>query len=486
MKMSKQSTHKCNTDRARFGLTPLARRTFLLGTSAFALRMSGAPFASAQTIGRAQTIDGEQTVNSALHALPHRQGDGSGGDWANAIPFNRVTAVMAQHAPQQEVFLGITDAFPSPMPWSGQQVLLNTGGTADAPITIRIGRADGIAAIEQPTSYVDPPLFQMIGQDTAPGERPDVGGAPFLVLGQNASHLRLSGPVFDRAGGNGFYNLDADGLLTDLAFSDIYSRNVGRVIETERGTSVDGLLVERCSVLGAIRGFARFHSLTQAEFRDLDLDANLMDGGGGAVCQLISIVAGQDLNFCNIRLAQAINIIGAQERGSTYIQGDGLVLEEETHGVRVDNCHAEDMGDGGFDLKSEGVHMTDCTATRCKLGIRIWSHHPDNLLERCRVTEPVTRPRNEGSCLWLGGTLTARDCEFHAEGEMSPIRFGEGNDGGREADLRIEGGVISHTPGVSLTTGAPGTIELENVLVNGVETSGRYYWTGRRMRQRWL
>ncbi|WP_168769100.1 right-handed parallel beta-helix repeat-containing protein [Yoonia maricola] len=419
--------------------------------------------------------------DAPFHFLPAGQGQRDGSDWENAAALDQITEFVSDAQPGQ-TFLCAVDDNTMPVGWSGPQIEWGLAGTPEEPVTLNFGTFNDTGEFAQPGGPDAPAQFLMLGNETGPEERPDVGGDPHVVFDRGSSHIRVSGPVFDRAGGNGFFNLDVRGTLQDIAFSGIHARNVGRVIETEDGTVVQGLTVTDCTALGMIRGFARFRDLSEAEFRDLDLDADFVDGGGGMVCQIISVSKGHDLYFNNLRLAKAVNMLAAEERGSTYIQGDGLVLEEDTRDVRIENCHASDMGDGGFDLKTENVYLRNCTTTRCKLGIRIWSHHPDNLIENCRMTEPVRRPRNDGSCLWVAGNVTLRDCEMAAVDEMSPIRFGEGQDKSRDGIVKIQGGTITHAEDVRLATGSAGTIELENVMVNGVETSGRYHWNGWWMR----
>jgi hypothetical protein len=426
-----------------------------------------------------------QTNTTIWYLAPVGRGDVDATDWDNAAPIRRISQIAAQAPAETEFRIGFAAA-DLPWEWSGQQIRLVSLGTKMAPVRVVFGSLDASNMFKQANNMDDLVTLYMDGDDVDADGRPDVGGQPYAVFGPDTNHVQVSGPSFYRAGGGGFFNIDAGGLVRDFAFSDIFARRAGRVIEAEQTTAIDGLRVERCSAVGLIRGFARFFELHNAHFIDLDLDADYLDGGGGAVCQIISIVRGGNLYFNKVRLAKAVNIIGAQERGSSYIQGDGLVLEEATHDVLIEDCHAEDMGDGGFDLKTDGVTLRNCTTTRCKLGIRIWSHNSANLIEACTMRDPVSRPFNDGSCLWLAGMVTARSCEMHAGGGMSPIRFGAGNDDGREASLKIEGGEITHADGASIVTGSPGEIELENVLVNGTDMSGKFYWTGRRLRRKWF
>jgi hypothetical protein len=66
---------------------------------------------------------------------------------------------------------------------------------------------------------------------------------------------------------------------------------------------------------------------------------------------------------------------------------------------------------------------------------------------------------------------------------MSPIRFGSGRDGTPEGRIKFEGGEINFAESAGLVVGSAGELELENVLVNGVERSDRFRWTGRQLRQ---
>ncbi|MGJ8624631.1 MAG: hypothetical protein ACSHW1_17955 [Yoonia sp.] len=429
---------------------------------------------------------GEDTVRSSAEEwflTPSGAGDRSGTGLANAAPFRRISQLAENAEPGATFRISVTTAT-EPLIWSGQQMQWSRSGTPNAKFLIAFDSPENPVEYQQDSNTPPAPRYVLEGNDVSADGRLNVGGAPFLVLGPESSHLTLTGPVYHRSGGNGFFRLEADGTVQDLTFSNIHATRASRVIESERGTSVEGLVVKDCSAVGLIRGFARFFELSDAEFRNLDLDADYLDGGGGAVCQIISVVAGRDLDFRNIRLAKAVNLLAAEERGSPYIQGDGIVLEEETANVTIEDCHAEDMGDGGFDLKTQGVQLRRCTTVRCKLGIRIWSHNPANTMDACIMTDPVSRPDNDGSCLWLAGMLTGTDCELRARTpRTAPIRFGNGNDNSLGAALVLRGGLIEYDESAELVVGSPGQIELENVTINGYEESGRYDWNGRSLRR---
>lgn len=405
------------------------------------------------------------------------QGDETGGNWSDAAPIAALTSISAEAPPGHAYRIGVA-ATNSPVEWEATSVIWTGSGTMDMPISIRFEHID-----EGEHADPDrPPMFLMIGNETELGALPDLGGDPFVEFGPGTGNIHISGPAYDRSGGRGFFRFNSQEPIQNIKISDIHATNIGRAVESVSNSHIDGLLVENCSAKGIVRGFARFRSIDNAEFRNLDLDADFQDGGGRRVCQIISVTKGNNLMFSGVKLANAINQINAEERGSTYIQGDGLVLEEETSDVMIEDCHASEMGDGGFDLKSDGVNLRDCTAIRCKYGIRIWSQNPNNLIERCEVTEPVTRPHNGGACLWLGGYVTVRDSELHALGRMPIVRFADGIEEDEPAEILFENCKISFRPWSSIARGTPGYVEFVNSEVNGSLTNGRYEWTGFRLK----
>lgn len=414
----------------------------------------------------------------SLHVLPQKQGDGKGADWANAASFDQADRLVRKAVPGQHVLFGFAPD-KDPFPWSETRMRLEGGGTAEAPVHLVFGAPDGTGSVRPGQGLGDPPCLVLAGvAPTTETGRPNPKGPAFAILRDGLVHLRVTGPVVHRAGENGVFKVAEDAQVGGLGFHQIHASRVGRVIDTARGSHVDGVELSDCTARGLIRGFARFRSLDNGVFRDLELDADRLDGGGGAVCQILYVGRGRNLRFERIRLANAVNALGAIERGSLYIQGDGIVLEEDTYDARIVDCHAIGMGDGGFDLKTNGVQLVGCSATRCKLGIRIWSHHPSNLIEACHVRNPVSRPGNEGACIWLAGSVTLRDCLLETEGDMPAFRFGKGQDPDRPARLRMEGGTIRKAPDAPLVKGTPGTLDLVEVVMDGKRVSGRFAWDG--------
>ncbi len=405
---------------------------------------------------------------------------GAAGGWQDAEPLDQLDAALAAAAPGDEVLIGFAPDREAPVFWKDPVAKLRHGGSTDRPLRISFGVTGAAGSVTTPPRGA-PAMLRLSGAGFPNRQSPDLDGRPFLVIADGASNFGLEGPVFHGSANAGFYRLTAsDAPFRALRFSDIHASMAGRAIETERGARIDGLVLENCSAFGLVRGFARFRELSNAVLRNLDLDAGLVDGGGTSVCQILFVERGSKLRFEGIRMANAINAFDAEARGSSYIQGDGLVCEEDTSDIMIRDCHARNMGDGGFDLKTDGVVLTDCSATGCKYGMRIWRQNDGNLLDRCAVTAPRVRPDNAAACLWIGGRATAVDCLLRAGPGADAIRFGEGPDAGSPR-LLMRRGSIDYGASAGFLGGEPGELLLEEVKVNGELLTGRATWSGKEL-----
>lgn len=399
-------------------------------------------------------------------------------DWSGAGPLADIGDAL-ERAGDGGVIVGFPEGRETPVFWRKTQADVSVAGTDNAPFRLHFGTMRDDGGVD-PVGQGHPPLLRMSGAAFPTQVQPDPGGQPFVVL-NDAKNLEVRGPSFEGSGAKGFFRLQGDG--NGLIFSDVHARMAGRVIETEKGTRLRGVEIRDSSAYGLIRGFARFHDLSDAVFSGLDLDAGGVDGGGTRVCQIISIIKGTNLLFDRVHLRRAVNLINAEERGSTYIQGDGIVLEENTARARFIGCHARDMGDAGFDMKCDGIHFEGCSMRRCKYGVRVWRDNPENRLVMCTITDPAPRPRNAAACVWLGGQVTLEGCQLSTVPDSAAIRFGKGH----ETDTRVAtmiGGSISTKAGGDVLAGEPGRLILDGVDLDGERISGTLEWTGRELIRR--
>jgi hypothetical protein len=398
-------------------------------------------------------------------------GDKDGRDWQNAMPIGALGKVVNRGRPGSGFLIGF-DPGDGPIPLDGGQVVIKVSGEEERPVFVQAG---AIAGHDELAAEGDAPLFK----SRKPWSIENFGrrGSSLFAIANGASHLRLSGFRIDGTPADGFFKFRAKQAttFTDIAISGIEARNVGRIIETERRAVLRNLLVSDCKAVGIVRGFARFRDLSDASFRNLELDAANMDAGGENVCQLIAVSAGENLLFENVIVRNAINQPPPRKKGKEpgYVQGDGIVCERKTSNITVRNCHASNMGDGGFDLKTTDVIMEDCTTDSCKFGARIWAWG-NNVIRRCDFRNPVSRNETMGACVQVGGTVEIIDTRMQAgPGTVAvSLRYKKDQDPPR---VVMRGGSIetSEEEGLAHCNG-DGVLEVHDVMINGKRTTHRY------------
>ena len=399
-------------------------------------------------------------------------GDKDGRDWQNAMPIGALSKTLGRARPGSGYLIGF-DAASGPVALDQGQIAIKASGDEKSPVFVQAGQIAGkheVAAAGDDLSF-----FKSARPWSIQGVRKR--GSSFFAISNGASHLRLSGFHIDGTPADGFFKFRAKQAttFTDIVISGIEARNVGRVIETERGAMLRNLLVSDCRAVGIVRGFARFRDLTDATFRNLELDAANMDGGGKNVCQLIALASGENVLFENITLRNALNEPPPPKQGKEpgYVQGDGIVCERKTSNVTVRNCHASNMGDGGFDLKSTNVTMEDCTTDSCKFGARIWARG-DNVIRRCDFRNPVSRNDTMGACIQTGGTLEILDTKLQAGPGTVAVSLSYKKDQKPPLAVMRGGSIETSGDGAVAHCNGDGVLEVYDVTINGKPTTHRY------------
>jgi hypothetical protein len=394
-----------------------------------------------------------------------------GRDWLNARPIDELSSALRSARPGSGFLIGFKPSG-EPVAIGKGQIRINVSGSQDDPVFLQAGAmagASGIVASETANAFFKsarPWSYETFGKKAS----------SYFALVDGASHLRISGFFVDGTPPDGFFKFRGKQATTyeDIVISGIEARNVGRVIETERGARLQGLVVTDCRAVGIVRGFARFRHLSDATLSNLDLDAANMDAGGKNVCQLIAVSAGQNLLFENIILRNAINQPPPPEEGKQpgYVQGDGIVCERGTVDVTIRKCQASAMGDGGFDLKTTSVTMEDCSTDSCKFGARIWAQGK-NVIRRCDFRNPVSRNDTQGACIQAGGTLEIVDTTLHAGPGTAAIALSHKK--GRPAPMVVMrgGSIMLEGNGAVAHANGEGVLELHDVMINGVATTKR-------------
>lgn len=403
-----------------------------------------------------------------------RKGDGgnSGEDWQNAMPLVWLSKSQALADPGTALLLALDPASSGffELGRKKPQIFLRNPGTADAPMLVLSGVVDDAGALAVPAATaLDAPFRSAEPWSVAEFNRSK--GAPFFLgIEKGMSHALLAGFRMEGTSGDGFFKFRSGKTKSadfdDFTFADISGHNVGRIIETDEGSRLTNITVRDCQALGIIRGFARFHNLSQATFRNLDLDAGNLDGGAKNVCQLIAITKGSDILFENIKLRNAISTKTLEDGSPGYTQGDGIVCEKGTSNITIRNCHGSNMGDAAFDLKTRNVTIEKSGSDNCKFGARIWATG-DNVIRDCDFREPVSRGNTAGCCVQVTGQCEILDTKLQAGDGTFALGLNKLKSG-EPPIIRMRGGSIELKGGATLArSNARGMIELHDVAVNG-------------------
>jgi hypothetical protein len=381
-------------------------------------------------------------------------GDRSGTSWSRAKPRADLSAALTRARPGDSFLLGFPAGREAPSFWT-TPTILGARGTARAPVRVeagQIGAANAVIPLSAAAhAFVNP--------------KRGGGSAPFRIAGGSA-HLVLAGFHCNGAPADGFFKFQP-GVHDGVRIRGLDASECGRVIETERGADIRGLVVEDCDAVGLVRGFARFRALNDSVLRNLVLDAALRDGGGENICQIIAIESGANIRIENVEMRRAVNL-----RGEAYAQGDGLVCEAKTRDVTIRNCHGAEMGDAAFDLKTVTVTLEDCTAQSCKFGMRIWSD-ARNVMRRCTVSGPRRVGPTSGACVECKGRVELSDCRLQAGAGAAIFKLDRRGEGAAPAAVTMRGGSIELGRDAVLVAGEAGVLELIDVSVNGRKQSRR-------------
>jgi len=387
------------------------------------------------------------------------------GPWQGAKPIEIADKYLQRARPGDAYYFGFDRNREDPFFWSRTLFSLKRSGEPGRPILAEAGfmtHEGGVQLAPLPGGSV---FFRQSGHRWAGKARPDTDGQPFLTVQESASHLRIAGFTFVGAPASGFIlfgNGGRKGTFSNVLIQHLSATQVGRVVETMSDVHLDSLIVRDCDAYEIVRGFGRFRSISNSRFENLHLDAAGVDGGGERVCQILAFSSGSNVQFENVTTKNAVNALDAEKRGSDYVQGDGIVCERETSDFVFRNCHSVGMGDGGFDIKTNGFLMEHSSARGCKYGLRIWAQ-ADNTVRYCAFENPRTYGDVMGASVWVGGRADIVDSRLQAGPGTSAFRFWE-TEG--TPHVRMFGGQIDLDSDAELAMGS-GTLELHDVAVNG-------------------
>jgi len=195
--------------------------------------------------------------------------------------------------------------------------------------------------------------------------------------------------------GNGAIRVGSRGA-NDVVIEDCTGDNLYRFFENSPSESnytpspFTNFVIRRITARGLDRGMIQ---LKYTSGRGLIEDV-IAYGSDRGVRYCTGFALTGEANDIVIRRCQAHRFIEATRPQYEYWNGDGFSDERTNSRIRYYWCVATDCTDGGFDTKSAGVYLADCTARGNKKNYRLWN---TGTLVRCRSETPVLRGGEGGS-----------------------------------------------------------------------------------------
>ena len=395
---------------------------------------------------------------------PHGGGSQDGSTWQDAMPIKWLQRSFPFGEPGTAFFVGFDEKQPEPQDLGATLARLENSGSSGNPIQLQsgyVGPDGGLRAIAPEAAAV----FSGGSDWTIDFAIAKRAPRAWIALVKGASHIAISDFRIDGTGADGFFKFGPGATYEDVLFRNVNARNVGRVIETLKTSALKNVTIEDCQATGIVRGFARFWEMSDSTLRNLVLDADNQNGGIRNPCQLISLVKGSNVTFENVILRNARNEpLAGDPPEKSYIQGDGIVCEKYTKDITIRNCHASNMGDGGFDLKTAGVTIEDSSAEACKFGARIWAQ-ADNSIRRCSFKSPRPVAHFTSGCVQAAGRVEIVDTTMEVGPGTVAIHLRQIPKHGVPT-VEMTGGSINLHEGARLAVGN-GILDLKNVAING-------------------
>ncbi|HEV7406110.1 MAG TPA: right-handed parallel beta-helix repeat-containing protein [Chthoniobacteraceae bacterium] len=385
--------------------------------------------ASLRGVATALALSAGALSAADLYLTPDGAGKKDGSSWENALA-------------QASLNDAVNDRLKA-----GDRLMLGGGAYPNGSLKLATGGAPG-----KPKS--------IIGVDRGAGlpvftsswtvDKPDKGAA-CIALEPGASHfvvrhLRIKHYCFGvRAG------VSAETPRSDLTFDDVD-------VEQQRHgyylSHCDELTIENCDLKRYSKhGFRLDQGCNRVAFRNCTADCSEADLDWETKTELFPFGftvndAGAPSTKITFEDCVAKNNRKSNQGALKYTNGDGFVVEGNTQDVTFTRCRSFRNQDGGFDLKVNGVQLTDCVSTGNRRAFRIWR---TGTLTNCFGGWSTAG-------LWCKeGGVTATRCTFH-ENQKAAVEL----DDKAGAPVVLVDCLISAAPKVEL---GPKLVELKETVV---------------------
>lgn len=326
----------------------------------------------------------------------------NGSKWADAWPFidstdlkDKLEAVTAGDA----FFYGTPQSVMQEVPIDIMMILNAQTGTVENPIKFYGAIVSASTVIEESSKLgLLTPLFYSDG--IFPPLTSRNNGDIFLRIEKN--NYLVSGLQIAHA--ESFITIRVN-PVSGLLVENIQGGNIRGVIANGAGDSDGSDLAFNNMVFYAGGYFATVVKGSNISFTDCHWDSDGFQSGAG----IYGIKAGTSAGTSALSglFVDRCSFKGGYDLDGTpgYVQGDGIIMEKDVADVVASNTSCDAFGDGGFDFKSQIVLITNCRATTCKYGFKLWGI--DNIVGRHLYGGACTR-----AAIQIPGFATIYDSKF--------------------------------------------------------------------------
>ena len=338
-----------------------------------------------------------QTPSVVRYVTPGGAGAKTGLDWDNA--YSKASIVTAWN----EVGAGGVVYIGSGAYTMTAQLTLAGGGAAGAPRKIiGVDRGSGL------------PVFS--GNWTKTNFSKGING---VIFGADSNHCWIENLVLNNfRTGVGFSS--ASSARSDFTIRNVDMNGVREGVLFAVDCVTTQVLIEGCDFVGFTKHGVRF----QGGASDVTLRNCVADAGGQNYAtepfqmgfHIQAPPDGTTLanNDHDIAFEDCTARNSYWSTGTGYWQGDGFVGERDSYNINFLRCRAFDNTDGGWDIKSNNITLTDCVSLRNKRNYRIWG---TATLFNCVGAYAIKRGGSGTAAgLWASGQITARFCTFYENG----------------------------------------------------------------------
>lgn len=347
---------------------------------------------------------------ATLYIAPTASGTGDGTSAENAAKLTDLPRLIAAAGPGGEVRM-IADRGSYAAPPSA--IAIVNGGTAAAPVTIR-----GVDSAGNPMAAT------IEGSRIAPFDAANPSGEEVFRLLGGADNLRFSDLAFTNVGTA--FRVGAD--IRNLTIEHAQASNVARFFDdvasgTNPSATIRGLTIRDVAVDGYSKGAIRVqYDSSNVLIQDVRGDSQFQDRDNFAIgVHLVGTV--HDVLIERVAMRNSLDTL------NSYANGDGFATERGTYNITLRDVIATGNGDGGMDLKTDGVVVERAILSGNGRNLRLWGtgaelHDIVSLDAGC-----IVLPGSNREHVWLGtgASATLSTALFSDAGAQTIFNLAERN-----------------------------------------------------------